>query len=202
MDAQQKATKLSKEIKTLRRRLEGANCDEMVKELQNDLTTKQGTIDELESEIRAIKKVTKHQEKALDGLNKEGVSDSYVDKVKSMVINNKNELKKQNEEYKREDKTLKAQHKMMVEMEEKCRMMERLVKGSKATKKQASTIDDSEKDEMVDDEIERLQREIEEIEQRENAELEHRRKILESIQSKKQELSHNVNLTELKIKEK
>lgn len=44
--------------------------------------------------------------------------------------------------------------------------------------------------------------EIKEIEYRENAELEHKKKILDNVVSSKSKLSHNINMSELRLKEK
>lgn len=62
-------------------------------ELENDLNAKLALISELETDIKGIKRVGREQNKALTGLNNEGVSDEYVDKVKEQVTNRKQDFK-------------------------------------------------------------------------------------------------------------
>lgn len=199
MGKQKNANKLQKEIAVLKRRLAGAHSDESSKQMENDLSIKLGIIAELESEISATKKVSKQQTKALHGLNSQGVSDDYVSKVKEMVSQHKAELKQLKEEYLIEDKQLKIEHKNRVELEEKCRIMESLLKNGKKKTKPAEPVKANRE---LDDEIEALRRDIEEIEQRELQELEYKKKILANVETRKQQLAHSVGLMNLKIKEK
>ena len=215
--AQKKASKLSKEISNLKRRIRGAHGEGMLKELQNEYTDKIGEIELLEKDIKAANNVRKQQQKALTNLNNEGVSDEYLSKYKENVVQSKQELKTLTEEWRKQDKELKSQHTISVELEQKCRVLENHIRKTRS-KSKAKTIDNSDSEVSnrdnhhavstsashidLDDEIEQLKQEIAEIEQRENSELEHKKKILESVCFNKSEIVHIINSSQLKMKEK
>lgn len=202
MKVQKKANKISKEIKYMERQLEGTHSEGMVKELQNELATKEAEIESLSTEIAGFKSVKKQQQKALNGLEAEGANDEYVSKYKEAVANSKQEFRQISEEYKQHDKQLKQRHQEMIELEEKWRAMEKLIKASKGGKKKQKGTIESKSTITIDDEIEYLQNEIEELEKAENFELEQKKKILANIETQKQELSHSVGMLSLQIKEK
>jgi hypothetical protein len=120
------------------------------------------------------------------------------------------------EEWRNQDRELKEQHAMFVELEQRWRLLEQHIKKNKHKKSKLNEDSNSEygvsnpqytttstnEDNCLDEEIEVLLNEIGEIEWRENAELEYKKKILENIVLSKSKLSHNINMSELKLKEK
>lgn len=103
----------------MKRKLEGAYSDHQMQEQENEVKDKELLIEQLVSEIKAVRNVDRHQNKALVTMKKEGPTDEYVDKVKEMLISAKQDFRKELAEYKEEDKRIKEQHLHIVSLQEK-----------------------------------------------------------------------------------
>lgn len=171
--------------------------DDSMKQMENELKDKRVIIDNLENDIIASNNVNRNQEKALNGLNKEGPNDFYLEKVKKMLVKNKMELKKSREEMLKEDKRVKDHQQKIYKLKEKVQNYEKLVK---VTKRRVQTDTESQSD--LREKIDRLNQEINEIEEAESHELNQKKNILSSIQAKRSDAAHKVKLTMLKLKEK
>ncbi|CAI2377099.1 unnamed protein product [Moneuplotes crassus] len=196
-DVGKNANKLRKEIARLKRSLQNAYDEEEMKAMENALKDKQLVINQLENDVSANKNVDKNQKKAMNNLYSDDAEAKYLDKAKAMIFEQKNNLKKLNEEYKSEETSLVLQRQKIFKLQEKCKNYDKLLKLSKK-----KSLTDQEANSKFEEKIEELELELRQIEVTQLEQLELKKELLSTVKDKKEKVQHDVNLLELKIREK
>ena len=202
----------------MRRQLEESYNIQKITQLEDEQKNKQRILKQLQEENRALVKVQKDQEKALQSLSKENDYEKKIYVLNVELKKAKEHLRKLQQQKREDEKSMKIQHETLIMLEEKCRKMALVIKEKKKKRqdmKKMENLQNSQTKIYTKEDLRKLEEELKQAEQekvQEEKKLKDQVKVQDSqikqlqielsmLTQQVKEKDQEYRLNELKIKE-
>lgn len=169
--------------------------------LENELRNYERTeAQQLESNLFSYNKVRGYHNRAMRELDGDGTEISGRQRqLKDQLSKAKAELKEQNDLLRTEERVMQREHQQMVEVEKKCRQLKLLIKQRKSG---SSDPQPGSRMEINENEIDSLQRDIEQMDEHKVKEEQRYKKMVRKLKTNQDEMQQEIDALRLKLKEK
>ena len=167
-EAQGRIQYYKKEIGNMRRHLEDTYNVQKITQLEDEQKNKKRILLQLQEENRALAKVQKDQEKALQSLSRENDYEKKINELNLELKEAKDHLRGLQLRKREDERSMKAQHEQLVALEDKCRKMALVIKEKKKKRQEVreqQNFKEMTKNKYTKDDLANLEKELKFAEQ-------------------------------------